>query len=157
LERLAADVMREMDEVNGVTDLGIFRVLGQPNLNITVDRDKAARYGLNAGDINNVVQAALGGTVATTVLESDRRFNVVVRLAPEFRDQLATVGKIKVGVSSGNSGNTYVPLSALADITLDTGASYIFHERNQRFIPIKFSVRGRDLGGTVAEAQRRIA
>ena len=156
LENVAAAVLREMAQVNGVSDLGIFRVLGQPNLNITVDRDKAARYGLNAGDVNSVVQAALGGTQATTVLEADRQFGVVVRLAPEFRDQLAIVGKIKVGVSTGGSGNAYIPLSELATITLDTGASYIFHERNQRFIPIKFSVRGRDLGGTVAEAQQRI-
>ncbi|MBV9234332.1 MAG: efflux RND transporter permease subunit, partial [Xanthobacteraceae bacterium] len=157
LEDLAALVLHEMDQVNGVTDLGIFRVLGQPNLNVTIDREKTARYGLNAGDVANVVQAALGGTVATTVLEADRLFGVNVRLAPQFRDQLATVAKIKVGTANNNGGNTYVPLSELAAITLDTGASYIFHERNQRFIPIKFSVRGRDLGSTVAEAQQRIA
>jgi cobalt-zinc-cadmium resistance protein CzcA len=157
LEKIADAVLREMDQVNGVNDLGIFRVLGQPNLNITVDREKAARYGLNAGDVNSVVQAALGGTVATTVLESDRQFGVLVRLAPEFRDQVDIVGRIKVGVSTNGGGNAYIPLSDLATITLDTGASYIFRERNQRFIPIKFSVRGRDLGGTVAEAQRRIA
>jgi heavy metal efflux system protein len=157
LEEIAAKVLHEMDQINGVTDLGIFRVLGQPNLNITVDREKTARYGLNAGDINAVVQAALGGTVATTVLEADRQFGVTVRLAPQFRDQLATVAKIKVGVANGGSGNAYIPLSELATISLDTGASYIFHERNQRFIPIKFSVRGRDLGSTVSEAQQRIA
>jgi heavy metal efflux system protein len=154
LEELAALVLHEMDKINGVSDLGIFRVLGQPNLNITVDREKSARYGLNAGDVNSVVQAALGGTVATTVLEADRQFGVNVRLAPQFRDQLATVAKIKVGIPGNNGGNTYIPLSELATITLDTGASYIFHERNQRFIPIKFSVRGRDLGSTVAEAQQ---
>jgi cobalt-zinc-cadmium resistance protein CzcA len=157
LERIAVEVLREMDQVNGVNDLGIFRILGQPNLNITVDREKAARYGLNAGDVNSVVQAALGGTLATTVLEADRQFGVLVRLAPEFRDQLDIVSKIKVGVSTSGGGNAYIPLSDLASITLDTGASYIFRERNQRFIPIKFSVRGRDLGGTVAEAQQRIA
>jgi cobalt-zinc-cadmium resistance protein CzcA len=157
LERVAASVLHEMDQVNGVNDLGIFRVLGQPNLNITLDRDKAARYGLNTGDVNNVVQAALGGTVATTVLEGDRQFGVAVRLAPGFRDQIDAVGRIRVGASTGSGGNAYIPLSELATITLDTGASYIFRERNQRFIPIKFSVRGRDLGSTVAEAQRRIA
>jgi heavy metal efflux system protein len=157
LEEVADAVLREMDQVNGVSDLGIFRVLGQPNLNITIDRERAARYGLNAGDVNSVVQAALGGTVATTVLESDRQFGVLVRLAPEFRDQLDIVGRIKVGVSTNGGGNAFIPLSDLAAITLDTGASYIFRERNQRFIPIKFSVRGRDLGGTVAEVQQRIA
>jgi heavy metal efflux system protein len=157
LERLGGQVLHEMDQVRGVTDLGIFRVLGQPNLNIKVDREKAARYGLNSGDVNSVVQAALGGTVATTLLEADRQFNVTVRLAPEYRDQLATVDKIKVGVAMPNGNNAYIPLKELATITLDTGASYIYHERNERFIPIKFSVRGRDLGGTIAEAQQRIA
>ena len=146
-----------MAKVKGVTDLGIFPVLGQPNLNIKVDRDKAARYGLNAGDINTVVQAALGGTVATTLLEADRQFNVTVRLAPEYRDNIDSVRNIKVGYQTPAGVNAYIPLSELADISLDTGASYIYHERNERYIPIKFSVRGRDLGSTVAEAQQRIA
>jgi cobalt-zinc-cadmium resistance protein CzcA len=156
LERVAGDVLKEMEQVPGVTDLGIFRVLGQPNLNITVDRKKAARYGLNVGDVNAVVQAALGGTVATTLLEGDRQFNVTVRLAPKYRDSLETVQNIKVGVQTP-SGNAYIPLSELASISLDTGASYIFREKNQRFVPIKFSVRGRDLAGAVAEGQERIA
>jgi len=156
LERIAADVMKEMDQVPGVTDLGIFRVLGQPNLNITIDRKKAARYGLNVGDVNSVVQAALGGTVATTLLEGDRQFGVAVRLAPQFRDNLEAVDDIKVGVQAAN-GTAYIPLKELATISLDTGASYIFRERNQRFVPIKFSVRNRDLAGAVAEGQQRIA
>jgi cobalt-zinc-cadmium resistance protein CzcA len=148
-------VMKQMEEVKGVTDLGIFRVLGQPNLNIAVDRKKAARYGLNVNDVNSVVQAALGGTVATTLLEGDRQFNVTVRLAPRYRESLEAVQNIKVGVQTPN-GNAYIPLNELASISLDTGASYIFRERNQRFIPIKFSVRGRDLAGAVAEGQERI-
>jgi cobalt-zinc-cadmium resistance protein CzcA len=89
-------------------------------------------------------------------LESDRQFNVTVRLSPEYRNSLESVYDIKVGVQTGG-GSAYIPLSELASITLDTGASYIFRERNQRFIPIKFSVRGRDLAGAVAEAQERIA
>jgi cobalt-zinc-cadmium resistance protein CzcA len=157
LEQFADQVMKEMAKVEGVTDLGIFPVLGQPNLNIKVDRDKAARYGLNAGDINNVVQAALGGTPATTLLEADRQFNVTVRVAPEYRDNIDSVHNIKVGYQAPSGVNAYVPLSELAEITFDTGASYIYHESNQRYIPIKFSVRGRDLGGTVADAQQRIA
>jgi cobalt-zinc-cadmium resistance protein CzcA len=157
LERIADQVMREMTQVKGVTDLGIFRVLGQPNLNIKVDRDKAARYGLNTGDINTVVQAALGGTVATTLLEADRQFNITVRVAPEYRGDIDSVRVIKIGFSTLSGGNAYIPLSELAEISLDTGASYIYHERNQRYIPIKFSVRGRDLGSTVAEAQTRMA
>jgi heavy metal efflux system protein len=156
LERIARDAMAEMAKVQGITDLGAFWVLGQPNLNIRVDRAKAARYGLSVNDVNNVVQAALGGTTATTLLEADRQFSFVVRLAPEFRENIDDVRNLKVGVSSG-SANAYIPLSELASISLDTGASYIFRERNERFVPIKFSVRGRDLAGAVEEAQQRIA
>jgi cobalt-zinc-cadmium resistance protein CzcA len=156
LERIAGDVLKQMEQVQGVTDLGIFRVLGQPNLNIAIDRKKAARYGLNVGDVNSVVQAALGGTQATTLLEGERQFGVTVRLAPQYRDSVEAVKKVKVGVQTP-TGNAYIPLSSLASISLDTGASYIFREKNQRFIPIKFSVRGRDLAGAVAEGQERIA
>jgi cobalt-zinc-cadmium resistance protein CzcA len=156
LERIARAAMHEMAQVQGIADLGVFWVLGQPNLNIRIDRAKAARYGLSVSDVNNVVQAAFGGTVATTLLESDRQFGVVVRLAPQYRNNVDAVGNLKVGVQSA-AGNAYIPLSELASITLDTGASYIFRERNERFVPIKFSVRGRDLAGAVEEAQQRIA
>jgi cobalt-zinc-cadmium resistance protein CzcA len=157
LEGLATQVMAEMAKIRGVTDLGIFHVLGQPNLNIKVDREKAARYGLNTGDVNTVVQAALGGTTATTVLEGDRQFNLAVRLDPKYRSSIDAVRSVKVAYSTPSGTNGYVPLSELADITLDTGASFIYRERSQRYIPIKFSVRGRDLGSTVAEAQGRVA
>ena len=156
LERLADEAKRELAQVKGITDLGIFGVLGQPNLNIRVDRAAAARYGLSVADVNSVVQAALGGTVATTLLEADRQFNVAVRLAPEYRGNLDAVRSLKVGVQTP-TGEAYIPLSEVAAITLDTGASYIFRERNQRFVPIKFSVRGRDLAGAVEEAQQRLA
>ncbi len=157
LTALAAQVRDQMAQVRGLTDLGIFPVLGQPNLNLTVDRDQAARYGLNTGDINSVIQAALGGTVATTVLEGDRQFNVAVRYPAEFRDSMEKIRNLKVGYTTGTGANAYIPLSELATITLDTGAAWIYHEKGERFIPVKFSVRGRDLGGTVAEAQARIA
>ena len=156
LERIARAALHEMAQVPGITDLGAFWVLGQPNLNIKVDRAKAARYGLSVNDVNNVVQAALGGVTATTLLEADRQFGVVVRLASQYRDNIDDVRNLKVGVQT-SGGNAYIPLSDLASITLDTGASYIFRERNQRFVPIKFSVRGRDLASAVAEAQERIS
>jgi cobalt-zinc-cadmium resistance protein CzcA len=156
LEQIAGSVMHEVAQVRGVTDLGLFPVLGQPNLNIKVDRDRAARYGLNVSDVNTVVQAALGGAVATTLLEADRQFNVTVRVSPEYRASIDAVRKIKVGFQTSAGTNAYIPLSELAEITLDTGPSYIYHERNQRYIPIKFSVRGRDLGGTVDEAQTKV-
>ena len=157
LEKLAAQVRDEMSQVRGVADLGIFPVLGQPNLNIEVDRAKAARYGLNSGDVNSVIQAAMGGAVATMVLEGDRQFNLAVRFAPEDRDTVEKIRNIKVACQTGSGANAYIPLCELAAISLDTGAAWIYHESTQRFIPIKFSVRGRDLGSTVAEAQQRIA
>lgn len=157
LEKLADQVQHEMAQISGVEDLGVFHVLGQPNLNVTVDRAKAARYGLNAGDINTVVQAAMGGAQATTVLEGDRQFALTVRLAPEYRKSIDAVRKLRVTYQNAAGGTSYIPLSDLATISLDTGASYIYHERNERFIPVKFSVRGRDLGSTVTEAQVRIA
>jgi len=156
LEQIARAAMREMAQVQGIADLGVFWVLGQPNLNIRIDRAKAARYGLSVSDVNNVVQAALGGSVATTLLESDRQFGVVVRLAPEYRNNIDAVRNLKVGVQTP-TGNAYIPLGELAAISLDTGASYIFRERNERFVPIKFSVRERDLAGAVEEAQQRIS
>lgn len=157
LESLAIQVRAEMAKVQGVADLGIFRLLGQPNLDIKIDREKAARYGLNTGDINTVVQAALGGTIATTVLEGDRQFSLAVRLDPRFRDSIDAVRTVKVAYQTPSGTNAYIPLSELADISLDTGASFIYRERSQRYIPVKFSVRGRDLGSTVAEAQERVA
>ena len=157
LEDIATQVLEVMDGVKGVADLGIFRVLGQPNLNLTVDRAIAARYGLNTGDINSVVQAALGGTEATTILEGERRFSLIVRLAPEYRNSLDAVRNLKVAFQTPSGANAYVPLRELATITLDTGASYIYRENNERLIAVKFSVRGRDLGGTVTDAQRQVA
>jgi len=156
IERLASDVKREMEQVKGITDLGIFHVLGQPNLNIKVNREKAARYGLNTGDVNTIVQAALGGAQATTLLEGDRQFGVVVRLPFEYRSSLEAAKNIKVAYQTPSGTNAYIPLTELADITLDTGASYIYHESGERYIPVKFSVRDRDLAGAVAEAQKRI-
>jgi heavy metal efflux system protein len=157
LEKLATQVMAEMSKVQGVADLGIFHLLGQPNLNIRIDREKAARYGLNTGDVNTVVQAALGGTTATTVLEGDRQFALAVRLDPKFRSDIDAIRSVKVAYATPSGTNAYVPLSELADITLDTGASFIYRERSQRYVPIKFSVRGRDLGSTVEEAQEHVA
>jgi cobalt-zinc-cadmium resistance protein CzcA len=157
LESLASQVMAEMAAVRGVADLGIFHLQGQPNLNIKINREIAARYGLNTGDVNAVVQAALGGTTATTVLEADRQFTLAVRLDPKYRSSIDAIRAVKVAFQTPSGTNAYIPLSELADISLDTGASFIYRERSQRYIPIKFSVRGRDLGGTVAESQERVA
>jgi cobalt-zinc-cadmium resistance protein CzcA len=157
LTNLATHIRDEMQQVRGVTDLGIFPVLGQPNLNIKVDRERAARYGLNTSDVNSVIHAAMGGASATTVLEGDRQFDVAVRYPPEYRDNIDKIRDIKVAFQTSSGANAYIPLSELATVTLDTGASWIYHESTERFIPVKFSVRDRDLGSTVAEAQKRIA
>ena len=157
LTNLAEQVRDQMSQVRGVADLGIFPVLGQPNLNITVDRAKAARYGLNSGDVNSVIQAAMGGAVATSVLEGDRQFELVVRYTPEYRNSIDKIHNIKVAYQTPSGTNAYIPLSELSTISLDTGAAWIYHEGMKRFIPVKFSVRDRDLGSTVEEAQQRIA
>lgn len=157
LTRLANEVRNQMSEVRGVTDLGIFPVLGQPNLDVKVDRARTARYGLNAGDVNSVLQAAAGGTVATEVYEGNRQFDLVVRYPRDYRNDIDGIRNIKVAYQAPNGATSFIPMRELADISLDTGASWIYHERNERFIPVKFSVRGRDLGSAVAEAKERIA
>lgn len=156
LEKLATDVVAVMSKIEGVADLGIFRTLGQPNLNIQIDRARAARYGLNTGDVNTAIQAAMGGTAATTVLEGDRQYGLSVRYALSGRVDMQNVRELRIGYTGTGGTTGYVPLKDIAHISLDTGATYIYHERNERFIPIKFSVRGRDLGRTVAEIQQRI-
>jgi heavy metal efflux system protein len=157
LEDLALKVMAQMSKVKGVEDLGVFHVLGQPNLNIKIDRAKAARYGLNTGDVTTVIQAALGGAVASQVLEGDRAFNLTVRLAAPYRNSIDAIARVQVAYQTPSGANAYIPLRDLATISLDSGASYIYHEAMNRDIPVKFSVRGRDLGSTVAEVQDGIA
>jgi cobalt-zinc-cadmium resistance protein CzcA len=157
LTQLAEKVREEMSHIRGITDLGVFPVLGQPNLDIKVDRRRAARYGLNTGDVNTVIQAATGGASATTVLEGDRQFDVAVRYPKDYRDSVQSIGNIRVAAATGGGTNAYIPLKELAALDVDTGAAWIYHESNQRFMPVKFSVRERDLGSTVAEAQERIA
>jgi heavy metal efflux system protein len=156
LTKLANDIQDQMSKVKGICDLGIFPVFGQPNLNIKIDRAKAARYGLNTGDINTVVQAAMGGSIASTVLEGAREWNLVVRYSPEWRNSVEKIRNIKVGYTTASGANAYIPLRELADVSLATGGSWIYHETMSRFIPVKFSVRGRDLAGAVSEAQANI-
>ena len=157
LERLADEVIAVMAKVPGVADLGTFHALGQPNLNIQIDRARAARYGLNTGDVAAAIQAALGGTRATTVLQGDQQFGLTVRFAPEQRATLDAVGALRVGYTTTGGSTSFIPLTDVANVSLDTGATYIYRESNERFIPIKFSARGRDLGSTVAEVQQKVA
>ena len=153
LEAKAVEIEHVMRKVPGVKDLGIFRLVGQPNLLIQVDREASARYGLLVSDVNAVVQAAVGGQAVTQVYEGERLFDLVVRFLPEFRQDVDAIGNILVSTPSG----ARVPLKQVATITTQTGAFIIYRENNERYIPIKFSVRGRDLQSTVEEAQVRLA
>jgi cobalt-zinc-cadmium resistance protein CzcA len=159
LEKTALEVKKVMAGVNGVTDLAIFPVLGQPTIGINIDRSRAARYGLSVGDVNATAQAAIGGQETGNLYEvsSDRNFPIKVRLAPEFRQSIDAIRRITVGAPNPAGGIIPVPLSELADVNLSSGASFIYRENQERFIPIKFSVRGRDLGSTVLDAQAQIA
>ena len=153
MESMAAEIERVMQQINGVKDLGIFRLVGQPNLLIQVDREAIARYGLQVTDVNAVVQAAVGGQAVTQVYEGERLFDLVVRFLPEFRQDVDAIGNILVSTPDG----ARIPLKQLASITTQTGAFIIYRENNERYIPIKFSVRDRDLQSTVEEAQARLA
>ncbi|TMJ00019.1 MAG: efflux RND transporter permease subunit [Alphaproteobacteria bacterium] len=159
LERLSKAVKAEISGVPGVTDPGVFNLLGQPNLVVRIDRAKAARYGFSVGDINAVVQAAIGGQEITRVYEGEYNFALTVRLAPEYRGNVDAIRSIPVALPSNDpkSPTAYIALGDLGEVKLESGASYIYRENSQRFVPLKYSVRGRDLGSTVAEAQKRVA
>jgi cobalt-zinc-cadmium resistance protein CzcA len=160
LQKTAEKVKAVMATVPGITDLAVFNLLGQPTVRIDVDRAKAARYGLAVGDINTTVQTAIGGQAAGNLYEegSDRNFPIMVRLAPEYRQSLEAIRRITVGAPApGGNGVIQVPLTDVASINFVSGASFVYREQEQRYIPIKFSVRGRDLGGAVLEAQQKVA
>src|SRR3954468_402445 len=158
LENLSKQVKAEIAQVPGVTDPGVFNLLGQPNLVVRIDRAKAARYRFSVGDINAVVQAAIGGQEVTKVYEGEYNFALTVRLAPEYRGNVEAIRSIPVALPSNDpkSPTAYIALGDLGEVKLESGASYIYREMSQRFVPLKYSVRGRDLGSTVAEAQKRV-
>ena len=159
LEKTADAIAAVLAKVPGITDLAVLRSLGQPTIRIDVDRVRAARYGLAPGDINAVVQTAIGGQSAGDLYEgtSDRHFPMMVRLARPYRESLGAIRRIPVtaAASTGN-GVVQVPLEDVADAHLVSGAAFIYREQQQRYVPIKFSVRGRDLGSAVLEAQRAV-
>jgi cobalt-zinc-cadmium resistance protein CzcA len=158
LERLSKNVKAEISEVPGVTDPGVFNLLGQPNLVVRIDRAKAARYGFSVGDINAVVQAAIGGQEVTRIYEGEMNFALTVRFAPEYRRNVESIRAIPVALpnSDPKAAPAYIALGELGEVKLETGAAYIYRENAQRFVPLKYAVRGRDLGSTVAEAQQRV-
>ncbi len=152
-ERIANQIKEVVSGVPGMADLAVYRSMGQPNLLIIPDRAACSRYGLNVGDINGVVQAAIGGQAVTQVLEGERSFNLMVRWQPKYRESLNAIRQIRIAQPSGG----YVQLEQVADIKTVEGASFIYREGLQRYVPIRFSVRGRDMQTTVEDAKRVVS
>jgi cobalt-zinc-cadmium resistance protein CzcA len=160
LETTARKIRDTLQSVPGITDLAVFDPLGQPTVSIDVDRQRAARLGLAPGDVNAVVQAAIGGQAAGDVYEygSDRHFPMMVRMAPAYRAGLEDIRRISIGTPAPNgNGTLQIPLADVASVKLVSGPSFIYREQQERYVPIKFSVRGRDLGSAVLEGEAKIA
>src|SRR5580692_10563922 len=151
LEKTADSIAAVLAKVPGITDLAVLRSLGQPTIKIDVDRVRAARYGLAPGDVNAVVQTAIGGQSAGDLYggSSDRHFPMMVRLAAPFRQNLDSIRRIPIAAQAASGGVIQIPLEDVASVGLVSGAAFIYREQQQRYVPIKFSVRGRDLGGAV--------
>jgi len=152
LEDKGDQIVSVMRTVNGVEDLGLFRVLGQPNLNFTVDRTAAARFQINVSDVQDAIQTAVGGNALTQVLQGEQRYDLVLRYLPNYRDTKEAIESIRLLSPSGER----VSLAQLCKIQVADGASEVYREGNQRYIAIKYGVRGRDLGGAVAEAIKKV-
>jgi heavy metal efflux system protein len=152
LEQKGDQIVSVMRTVDGVQDLGLFRVLGQPNLNFTVDRDAAARYQINSADVQDAIQTAIGGTALTQVLQGEQRYDLVMRYLPNYRDSREAVENIRLLAPSG----ARVSLAQLCQVSVVDGASEVYREGNQRYIAIKYGVRGRDLGSAVEEAIKKV-
>jgi cobalt-zinc-cadmium resistance protein CzcA len=152
LEEKSDQIAKIMETVRGIEDLGVFHVLGQPNLNVNVDRDAAARYQINVADVQDAIQTAVGGNALTQVLKDEARYDLVLRYLPKYRDTKEAIESIRLLAPSGER----VSLAQLSKIDEKDGGSEIYREGNQRYVAIKYSVRGRDLGSTVEEAMKKI-
>jgi heavy metal efflux system protein len=152
LEQKSDEIVGIMRKINGIEDLGVFRVLGQPNLNVTVDREAAARYQINVADVQDAVQTAVGGNALTQVLKGEARYDLTLRYLPKYRDTQEAIENIRLLSPSGER----VSLGQLCKVQLTDGASEVYREGNRRYLAIKYSVRGRDLGSTVEEAIKKV-
>ncbi len=152
LEEKADEIAGIMRRVKGIEDLGVFRVLGQPNLNVAVDREAAARYQINVSDVQDAVQTAVGGSALTQVLKGEARYDLTLRYLPQYRNTQEAIERIRLLSPTGER----VSLGQLCKITLTDGASEVYREGNRRYVAIKYSVRGRDLGSTVEEAIKKV-
>ncbi len=153
LEAKAFEIEAVLSHVRGIARITQVHELGQPSLNVRINRARIAQYGVNAGDVNTLIAAAVGGTAATQIVQGERLFDLVVRLQPQFRQTPEQIGAILVATPTGQQ----VPLRQLADIQVSSGASYIYRENNSRYIGVQFAVVGRDLAGAVQDAQRQVA
>jgi len=152
LEETADQIVAIMRNVRGIEDLGVFRVIGQPNLNFIVDRKAAARYQINVADVQDAIQTAVGGNAVSQVLQGERRYDLVIRYQAPYRDTREAIENIRLLSPSG----ARVSLAQLAKVETQDGASEIYREENSRYVAIKYSVRGRDLGGAVEEAIQKV-
>jgi heavy metal efflux system protein len=152
LEDKADEIVSVMRGVQGIEDLGIFRLLGQPNLNVSVDRGQAARYQINVADVEDAIQTAVGGNALTQVLQGEARYDLVMRYLPQYRDTQEAIERIRLLSPTGER----VSLAQLSKIKEEDGGSEIYREGNRRYIAVKYSVRGRDLGSAVEEAMNKI-
>jgi heavy metal efflux system protein len=153
LEAKGREVKKVLEGVRGITQITLVQELGQPALTVQIDRAKLARYGLGAGDVNNLIEAAVGGTAATQVVQGEQLFDLVVRLQPQFRSTPEEIGNILIATPDGSQ----IPLRQVATISISNGASFIYRENSHRYIGVQFSVQGRDLAGAVNEARARVA
>jgi heavy metal efflux system protein len=145
-------IKQVLEQVRGIRDVTLVQELGQPSLTITIDRSRIARYGLNVDDINGLIQTAIGGDVATQVVQAEKQFDLVVRLQPQYRSDASQIGNIMVATAAGQQ----IPLRQFADIKVANGASFIYRQDNSRYIGVQFSVEGRDLASAVEDAIRRV-
>ena len=152
LQQKGKAIKRVMEQVRGIRDVTLVQELGQPSLTIKINRAQIARYGLNVADINSLIQAAVGGDVATQVVQGEKEFDLVVRLERQYRDNPEEIGNILVATPGGQQ----MPLKEFADIQVATGASFIYRQNNSRYIGVQFSVEGRDLAGAVEDAMQQV-
>src|SRR5581483_7080258 len=153
LEDKAMQVKRVLSQVPGFTELTVVRELGQPSVQVDVDREKIARYGINVSDVETVIQGGVGGQAATQVIQGEQLFDLVVRMKPEYRSSTREIGNLLVPTPSGQ----HVPIAELATIRQGIGASFIYRENNSRYIGVQFSIEGRDLARAVADAQQAVS
>ena len=152
LEKKAVEIKKTLENVPGFTDLTVVHELGQPSLNIDVDREKIARYGINVADVEAVIQAAVGGQAATQVVQGEKLFDLVVRMQPQFRSSAQEIGNLLVGTPDGQQ----IPISQMAEIKQGNGASFIYRENNSRYIGVQYSIENRDLQRAVEEGQAAV-